>query len=102
MTYTIDEIKEKITPIAEKYHIPKVYLFGSYANNNATDKSDIDLIIDSSTIDDYVVLFDIEEELEKAFGVDVDLIEYDVLNQNNNPRRRDFNLRVKQEMLEVV
>lgn len=29
--YSIEELKEVIAPIAEKYHISKVYLFGSFA-----------------------------------------------------------------------
>ena len=28
MIYTLEEIKEKIVPIAEKYRIPMVYIFG--------------------------------------------------------------------------
>ncbi|MGM9606129.1 MAG: nucleotidyltransferase family protein [Oscillospiraceae bacterium] len=35
-----------IQPIAEKYQIPAIYLFGSYARGTATDESDIDLLVD--------------------------------------------------------
>lgn len=31
--YTIDELKSVITPIAEKYQIARVYLFGSFARD---------------------------------------------------------------------
>ncbi|MDR0943808.1 MAG: nucleotidyltransferase domain-containing protein [Ruminococcus sp.] len=48
MIYTIDEIKEKIRPIAEKYNLPAVYLFGSYARGEADEKSDIDILVDIS------------------------------------------------------
>jgi predicted nucleotidyltransferase len=44
MPYTIEQIKEKIKPIAEKYSIPAVYLFGSYARGEATANSDVDLL----------------------------------------------------------
>lgn len=46
MIYSIDEIKQIIAPIAYKYSIPVVYLFGSYARGEATDSSDVDVLID--------------------------------------------------------
>ena len=41
---TIEEIKSRIEPIARQYRLNAVYLFGSYARNEATEKSDIDLL----------------------------------------------------------
>lgn len=46
--YTIDEICEKVQPIAEKYKLIRVSLFGSYARGEATAESDIDLYIQAS------------------------------------------------------
>lgn len=43
--YTIDEIREKVRPIAEKYGIDTVWLFGSYARGEATADSDVDLLV---------------------------------------------------------
>ncbi len=43
--YTIDEIRERIVPIAQRFGLKRVILFGSYARNDATKDSDIDLII---------------------------------------------------------
>lgn len=51
MVYTIDQIKAIVTPIAEKYHLPAIYLFGSYARGTATDGSDIDLLVDTTGTD---------------------------------------------------
>ena len=31
MIYTLEQIRDAVAPIAEKYQIPAVYLFGSYA-----------------------------------------------------------------------
>ena len=42
MVYTIDEIRQIITPIAKKYGLPAVYLFGSYARGTANEDSDVD------------------------------------------------------------
>ena len=43
---SVNEITERITPVAQKYDLRAVYLFGSYARNEATEESDIDLLID--------------------------------------------------------
>ncbi|MBR1805506.1 MAG: nucleotidyltransferase domain-containing protein [Selenomonadaceae bacterium] len=46
MIYTIDEIRRNVTPIAKKYGVKKLSLFGSYARGETDDKSDVDLIGD--------------------------------------------------------
>ena len=45
--YTINEIKKVLSPIFDMYNVKSAVLFGSYARNEATEKSDIDLIVDS-------------------------------------------------------
>ena len=40
------ELKRRIAPIAKKYELCAVYLFGSYARNEAADTSDVDILID--------------------------------------------------------
>ena len=37
MIYTIDEIRRKVVPIAKKYGVKKLSLFGSYARGEADD-----------------------------------------------------------------
>jgi len=44
--WTINEIRSEVEPVAEKYNLAKVFLFGSYARGNATPKSDIDLCVE--------------------------------------------------------
>lgn len=46
MIYSIDELKKRIAPVAEKYQLSAVYLFGSYARNEASESSDVDVLID--------------------------------------------------------
>ena len=50
MIYTAGEIRRRITPVAVRYRLKAVYLFGSYVRGEATDESDIDLLIDTETI----------------------------------------------------
>lgn len=45
--YTINEIRRVLSPIFESYGVTKAILFGSYAKGIASEKSDIDLIVDS-------------------------------------------------------
>ena len=44
--YSINEMRSYIAPIAIRYRVERVYLFGSYAKGCATSESDIDLRID--------------------------------------------------------
>ncbi|MDR0937298.1 MAG: nucleotidyltransferase domain-containing protein [Oscillospiraceae bacterium] len=46
MVYTIDEIRRRIEPVAKEYNLAAVYLFGSYARNEARDDSDVDFLVD--------------------------------------------------------
>ena len=48
MVYTVEQIAQRILPVAQKYGLKAVYLFGSYARGTATESSDIDLLIDTS------------------------------------------------------
>ena len=45
--YTIEEIKKILNEILKEEPVYQVILFGSYAKKEATNKSDIDLIIDT-------------------------------------------------------
>jgi predicted nucleotidyltransferase len=84
--YSIDEIKTIIIPIAEKYGVEKVYLFGSYARGDATDKSDLDLRIDKGSLKGLFMLGAMYSDLEEKFDKKLDLLttaslDTDFLNQ---------------------
>ncbi len=48
LPYSIEEITRRVSPVAKKYGLPAVFLFGSYARGEATAESDIDLLVDLS------------------------------------------------------
>ena len=48
LIYTLEQLKELIAPIAEKYQLSAVYLFGSYARGTAKETSDVDLLVDTT------------------------------------------------------
>jgi len=72
--YTLEEIRQKITPIAKQYGVERVYLFGSYARGNAKAKSDIDFRIDRGKIGNYFKLAEMHYDVEKLFKTKVDLL----------------------------
>lgn len=59
---------------AEHYHITSLALFGSMARGEATEKSDVDLLIDFSQTPDLLTFIELEEKLKSALGKNVDLV----------------------------
>ena len=50
MIYTIDQLRAITVPIAASYGVKRLSLFGSYARGEATETSDIDLLVDRGSI----------------------------------------------------
>ncbi len=82
--YTIEEIAAAVKPVAEKYGIEKVWLFGSYARGEATEDSDVDLLVDSKRIMNMFELGGLSEDLKEALGKDVDIITVSALYHSVN------------------
>ena len=85
LPYTIEEIKERITPVAQKYQLAAVYLFGSYARGEATEKSDVDLLVDltGSSVRG-ILLGALYADLAEALEVSIDLVTLAGLNQKTS------------------
>lgn len=83
MIYTVNEIRQLVTPVAKKYNLAAVYLFGSYARGQATEKSDVDLIVDTTgtSAKGLFALGAIYCDFENALQKDIDLITVDSLRQ---------------------
>jgi len=78
-TYTIEEIKSIAVPVAIKYGVGKLALFGSYARGEQQTASDIDFLIEKGKIQDLFVFSGFINALEDNFGVRVDVLTYDSL-----------------------
>ncbi len=79
---TLADLKPRL---AAEYHVRELGIFGSYARDEQTVGSDLDVIV---AFDEPVSLFDLvrlEDELASHLGVDVDLVTKDSL----KPRIRD-------------
>ncbi len=72
---TIDEIKTMLAPIAEKYCVEAILLFGSYAKGNADGKSDVDLIVFGGSEFHPTDIFAMAEEIRAALRKQADVYE---------------------------
>lgn len=83
MIYTIEQIESIVAPIAEKYSLKAVYLFGSYARGTANENSDIDLLIDTTDtgLDTFFKLGAVYTDFADAFDKTVDVVTVSSLEQ---------------------
>ena len=81
--FTIDRIKEIVRPIALKYHAEEIYLFGSYARNEATTESDLDFLVFGGKDFKLTMIFSLAEELREAFQKEVDVFEIHEVNRES-------------------
>ena len=69
-----EEIKKKIISILIKHGIKKILVFGSYVRNEATPKSDLDLIVEFPEGTSLIDHVGIEIELSEALNMKIDLL----------------------------
>lgn len=81
--YRIEDIKNIIRDILINTDVEKAILFGSYAKNNATKNSDIDILIDSNGKIKGLKFFAIVDEIREKFDKDVDVIEKLEIDKNS-------------------
>lgn len=71
-TNILNYLKEHFDEFKDKYELEQIGIFGSYARDEATENSDIDIFVKMKpTLSNYV---DIKEELESAFHKSVDIV----------------------------
>ena len=81
--FTIADIQRIVEPFANKYHISEVYVFGSYARNEATPESDIDFLVFGAPNFKPTSIFAFAEELRTAFQKEIDVFEIREVTQNS-------------------
>lgn len=89
LIYSIDELKKRVEPVAKKYNLRAVYLFGSYARNEATGESDIDLLIDrtDAKVKSLFEMGELYNDLCQSIGKEVDLLTIHALLQDGDNER---------------
>lgn len=74
MVLTIDQIRSITAPIAASYGVKRLSLFGSYARGEATEKSDIDLLIDRGNMAGGWAIGGLYVDLCDALGKELDMV----------------------------
>lgn len=78
---TIDQIRKICGEIFKNYSVEYCYLFGSYAKDKATEKSDVDLLVAMPV--DGMKFFELIEVLREQLKKKIDLL--DIAQLENNP-----------------
>lgn len=79
----LDDIQRIVKPLAEKYHISEVYIFGSYARNEATSASDIDFLVFGGEHFKQTAIFAFAEELRMQIQKEIDVFEIHEVNRDS-------------------
>ena len=74
MIYSIEQIRRIACPIAAAYGIKSMRLFGSYARGEATEASDVDILIDRGGIRSGFVLGGLYADLRDGLKKELDMV----------------------------
>lgn len=72
----VNELKDIVIPVLKKHKVTKAGVFGSFAKNSATEKSDIDILVELTDPASLLDFIGIRQELEEVLKKPVDLVEY--------------------------
>ena len=95
--FTITDIKALVKPIAEKYNVDEIYLFGSYARDEADQNSDLDFLVFGGQNFKLTMIFSLAEELRVKQNKKVDVFEINEINQDS-----EFYKTIMKERLRVA
>ncbi len=76
----LEEIKDIIIKVLKKHNVKKAAIFGSVARGEATEESDIDIVIEFEGRKSLLDLVDLKLELQELLGKKVDVITYNSIN----------------------
>lgn len=71
--YTVPQLQQLLTPVLAENGIKKAVLFGSYGKGVATEKSDVDLLVDSDLRG--LRFVGLLEQVQQLLGKEVDLFD---------------------------
>ena len=69
----ITSIKEAVSPICKEYGVDRLFLFGSYARNEAKEGSDVDLRVDRGNLTGFAY-GGFYGDVQRALGVPTDIL----------------------------
>ena len=71
--YTLEEIADRIRPVAEAYGVGKIYVFGSCAKGRAGPEIDVDLLVSPCAVKG-IRIGGLYRDLADALGKSVDIV----------------------------
>jgi predicted nucleotidyltransferase len=72
---TLEAIRDRAKPVAKKYNVVSLELFGSYAEGTANDNSDADFLARfAAPVPSIFKVMGFREELSRSLGLSVDVI----------------------------
>jgi predicted nucleotidyltransferase len=82
---TIEEIKNKVSPIFQQFGVEYAELFGSTARGENKENSDIDILVSITKPIGVYKFIGLQQELENIFGRKVDLVSKNAINKHIKP-----------------
>lgn len=70
----LEKITKKIEPVAKKYNLEFVWIFGSYAKKKQKKNSDVDIIVRTEDVVGGFKIVELKYALEEALKKQVDII----------------------------
>lgn len=93
--FTLKDIVSLVKPIAKKYKVKEIYLFGSYARGEADGDSDLDFLVFGGENFKLTMIFALAEELREVLKKDVDVFEINEINTDSD----FYNIIMKERLL---
>ena len=81
---SLNDIVKAVEPLREKYKIDAVYVFGSYARNEATAESDVDFLVCGGNDFRLTSIFAFAEELRSILKKPRDAFEINEINTDSD------------------
>ena len=81
--FTMENITAMVKPLAEKYRVKEIYLFGSYARGEADEKSDLDFLVFGGENFKLTNVLALGEDLREVLKKKVDIFEIREVNQDS-------------------
>src|SRR6056297_873933 len=91
-------MKKQIAEILKKRNVNHASVYGSFARGDATENSDIDIIVEPSE-KNLFELAAIKNDLEENLNKKIDLITYNVLDY---PENKDIKKKIDQEQVIII
>lgn len=74
MSKELQDIKNSLASVFQKYGVKKASVFGSFARGDAQENSDVDLLVSFSDTTDLFDVFSMKEEAESLLKKEVDIV----------------------------